>query len=79
MSGTPSILWVGRLDRNKDPLTVLAALEQALPALPTARVSMVVPDEAQDARAYRRDQIAQRIASSETLSDRVTLVWPSAA
>ncbi len=76
VSGTPSILWVGRLDRNKDPLTVLAALEHVLPALPDARVSMVVPDDVQDARAFRRDQIAQRIDSSNVLNDRVTLVGP---
>lgn len=32
--GDPALLWVGRLDRNKDPLTVLHAVRQALPALP---------------------------------------------
>jgi glycosyltransferase involved in cell wall biosynthesis len=37
----PAVLWVGRLDDNKDPLTVLAAFEQALVELPDARLTMV--------------------------------------
>ncbi|MBX6365164.1 MAG: glycosyltransferase family 4 protein [Gemmatimonadetes bacterium] len=32
--GDPALLWVGRLDANKDPLTVLDALSRALPLLP---------------------------------------------
>ncbi len=36
-----SILWVARLTENKDPMTALAALELALPALPHARCAMV--------------------------------------
>lgn len=27
MTGSPSLLWVGRLDDNKDPLTVLAGFQ----------------------------------------------------
>jgi glycosyltransferase involved in cell wall biosynthesis len=33
LHGDPCLLWVGRLDHNKDPLTVLSALSQALPRL----------------------------------------------
>ena len=32
--GDPAVLWVGRLDPNKDPLTILDAVEQAATALP---------------------------------------------
>ncbi len=39
--GDPAILWVGRLDDNKDPLTVLAAFEQLLVELPEATLTMV--------------------------------------
>jgi glycosyltransferase involved in cell wall biosynthesis len=39
-TGTPLILWVGRLTTNKDPLTVLDALERALPKIPEARAIM---------------------------------------
>ena len=38
MFGDPCLLWTGRLDANKDPLTVLAALERAVPRLPDARL-----------------------------------------
>jgi glycosyltransferase involved in cell wall biosynthesis len=32
--GDPAVLWVGNLDRNKDPLTVLTAISKAVPHLP---------------------------------------------
>jgi glycosyltransferase involved in cell wall biosynthesis len=34
LHGDPALLWVGHLDANKDPLTVLAAVRKALPSLP---------------------------------------------
>jgi glycosyltransferase involved in cell wall biosynthesis len=40
LSGAPLLLWVGRLDANKDPLTVLTAFEGLLPELPGARLAM---------------------------------------
>ncbi|HEX8655066.1 MAG TPA: glycosyltransferase family 4 protein [Allosphingosinicella sp.] len=36
--GDPALLWVGHLDGNKDPLTVLEAVRQALPSLPGLRL-----------------------------------------
>jgi glycosyltransferase involved in cell wall biosynthesis len=33
LAGDPCLLWVGHLDRNKDPLSVLSALEAAAPDL----------------------------------------------
>ena len=44
MSGTPAVLWVGRLDGNKDPLTVLDGFERALDTLPRATLTMLFGD-----------------------------------
>jgi glycosyltransferase involved in cell wall biosynthesis len=39
LDGDPCLLWVGNLDSNKDPLTVLDAMERAT-AIPNARLHM---------------------------------------
>lgn len=41
LPGSPALLWVGRLDANKDPLTVLAAFERLLAVRPAASLTMV--------------------------------------
>jgi glycosyltransferase involved in cell wall biosynthesis len=41
MIGEPVFLWVGRLDENKDPLTVLAGFELLLAKYPQARLYMI--------------------------------------
>ena len=64
----PVILWVGRLTTNKDPLTVLAGLEHALPQLPDARVVMVFGDDT------LLPVVEQRIAASELLQRAVVVV-----
>lgn len=38
LEGDPCLLWVGHLDRNKDPLTVLAGVSQAAQRLPQLRL-----------------------------------------
>ncbi len=38
IEGEPAVLWVGHLDGNKDPLTVLAGVSAALRALPRLRL-----------------------------------------
>jgi len=68
MRAEPRILWVGRLDSNKDPLTVLSALEMAMPRLEDGHVWMIYGDAPLEAA------VAQRIASSMMLRERVTLV-----
>jgi glycosyltransferase involved in cell wall biosynthesis len=68
MRASPAILWVGRLDANKDPLTVLSALEMALPRLPAAHAWMIYRDAPLEAT------VAQRIAASGVLRERVHLV-----
>jgi glycosyltransferase involved in cell wall biosynthesis len=39
--GSPAVLWVGRLNRNKDPLTVLDGFERSLARLPEATLTLV--------------------------------------
>jgi glycosyltransferase involved in cell wall biosynthesis len=43
--GDPAILWVGHLDANKDPPTVLEGFARALPQLPGARLTMIYDKE----------------------------------
>src|SRR5207237_868675 len=45
LAGDPLCLWVGRLDANKDPLTVLRGFEIAVRRLPEARLVMVYDEE----------------------------------
>lgn len=65
VTGNPVILWVGRLTTNKDPLTVLDGLEQALPQLPGAKVVMVFGDET------LLPDVDERVRRSALLSSRV--------
>jgi glycosyltransferase involved in cell wall biosynthesis len=41
LPGSPAILWVGRLDANKDPVTVLNAFERVQRQLPRAHLTFV--------------------------------------
>jgi glycosyltransferase involved in cell wall biosynthesis len=68
MRGTPALLWVARLDPNKDPLTVVAAFERALDALPDASLTMVCRGGA------LADAVRARVATSASLRARVRLV-----
>ena len=67
VDGAPAILWVGRLNDNKDPLTVLDGFERALASLPGARLSMVFSE------APLVERVRKRIHRSAVLSDRVRL------
>ena len=68
MRGRPAILWVGRLNANKDPLTVLEAFERALATLPEATLTMLYGS------SELGDAVSARIARSAALRDRVRLV-----
>ena len=46
LDGEPAVLWVGRLNENKDPLTVIEGFAQGLARLPRAVLTMVYTDEA---------------------------------
>ncbi|MGE5245795.1 MAG: glycosyltransferase family 4 protein [Betaproteobacteria bacterium] len=68
VDGDPAVLWVGRLNENKDPLTVLSGFERALGDVPGAVLSMV----------YAEDDllplVRERLDQSPALSARVRLV-----
>jgi glycosyltransferase involved in cell wall biosynthesis len=65
LPGAPALLWVGRLNANKDPLTILDGFERALPALPGAALTMVFGE------ADLWPEVARRIEASPTLAGRV--------
>jgi glycosyltransferase involved in cell wall biosynthesis len=68
VDGAPAMLWVGRLNPNKDPLTVLAGFERAAGRLATATLTMI----------YGSDDllpaVRERIDRSPVLKARVRLV-----
>jgi glycosyltransferase involved in cell wall biosynthesis len=65
LPGRPALLWVGRLDANKDPLTVLEGLAQASVSLPDAALTMVFGEDgllpAVEARLARDSSLAARV------------------
>ena len=66
--GDPAVLWVGRLDDNKDPLTILDAIEIAARDLPGLQLWCCFHDQPLLAK------VAARIAASSVLAGRVHLV-----
>jgi glycosyltransferase involved in cell wall biosynthesis len=69
LDGDPVVLWVGRLDPNKDPLTVLAGFEAALAGLPDARLYMAYSDH-----CPLLDAVRTRIAGNPRLEASVRLL-----
>lgn len=68
VTGWPALLWVGRLNANKDPLAVLDGFEHVLRHLPAATLTMIFQDG--DLLA----PIQRRLAASGLLGARVRLV-----
>lgn len=68
MQGAPVFLWVGRLDDNKDPLTVLNGFKIFLAKYPRARLYMIYSDD------QLLPQVIQLIASSGVLQNQVVLL-----
>ena len=68
VDGSPALLWVGRLNANKDPLTVLDGFERSLSALPAATVTMIYTSE------DVLPAVRERIVRSAVLKERVRLV-----
>jgi glycosyltransferase involved in cell wall biosynthesis len=68
IAGTTNFLWVGRLNANKDPLTVLTGFEQYLSINTGAKLYMI----------YQTDdllnEVINKFASNQLLADAVTLV-----
>jgi glycosyltransferase involved in cell wall biosynthesis len=68
MPGSPALLWVGRLDENKDPLTILHGFERVAAAHPRAMLTMVFGTDGLLPR------VTARIAASPVLAGRVRLL-----
>lgn len=68
VSGTPLLLWVGHLDANKDPLTVLSGIAQAARVLPALELWCCFGK----ARLLRR--VRRRILSDPLLARRTHLL-----
>jgi len=68
VEGDPAVLWVGHLDTNKDPLTVLAGVSAAIRGLPRLRFHCCF------GAAPLLPQVQQLIASDPGLRERVTLL-----
>ena len=66
--GDPCLLWVGRLDENKDPLTVLDAVDRVIPELPDVRLWCLYSS------APLLDAVRKRLDASPRLSERVRLL-----
>lgn len=68
VKGSPALLWVGRLDANKDPITVLRGVELAAARLPGITCWMIYNS------AEIEDRVRDYVAASAELRDRVKLV-----
>lgn len=68
LQGSPVFLWVGRLDENKDPLSVLDGLEMIFSKHTDATLYMVYNDN------ELLDKVQQKISSSVTLKSKVYLL-----
>jgi glycosyltransferase involved in cell wall biosynthesis len=68
VEGEPLVLWVGHLDENKDPLTVLEGVSKAVGALPGLQLWCCF------GVAPLLGAVQERIASDRNLSDRVHLL-----
>ncbi|HEY2446898.1 MAG TPA: glycosyltransferase family 4 protein [Rhizomicrobium sp.] len=68
LHGRPAILWVGHLNANKDPITILEAFSLALPRLPDACLWYCYQ------HAPLLDRLRTRLAAEPGLSERVHLL-----
>jgi glycosyltransferase involved in cell wall biosynthesis len=68
MYGVPAFLWVGRLNENKDPLTMLDGLEIVFADLQDARLWMIYTDATLEAA------VRVQVERSPVLRERVFLV-----
>lgn len=66
--GSPCLVWVGRLNRNKDPITVLRAVELAAAELEDVRLWCCFTE------APLLSRVQARIDRSPVLRDRVALI-----
>lgn len=70
MKGENNCLWVGRLNQNKDPITVLNGFEKYLSIYPEARLYMIFQED------DLLNDVAKRIKESPVLRNAVFLQGP---
>jgi glycosyltransferase involved in cell wall biosynthesis len=68
MDGSISFLWVGRLNENKDPITVLKGFEKYFAINPAAKLYMIYQED------DLLDEVRGLINQSQLLKDHVVLV-----
>lgn len=68
IGGDPCLLWIGRLQEGKDPMTVLDAVAMASERVPGLRLWMAYGE------APMEDAVRARVAADPRLSDRVRLL-----
>ena len=68
LHGDPCVLWVGRFDDNKDPLTVLDAVERVIPRTPGVELWCLYSD------APMLGKVQSRLDASPELRKRVHLL-----
>src|SRR5437588_322062 len=67
IAGDPAVLWVGRLDANKSPLTILDGIDRAARELPALTLTMVY------GAGDLEDAVRSRVSGSPWLSAHVRL------
>ena len=72
MAGSPALLWVGRLNANKDPITVLNGFARVLSTLPDATLTMIYGDETKLAEVRYRIEQSSALRSGVRLLGRVS-------
>jgi glycosyltransferase involved in cell wall biosynthesis len=68
MKGAPAFLWVGRLDNNKDPLTVLSGFQTLFGRHPEGMLYMVYSD------GELLKEVEEKVSNSDALKARVKLL-----
>lgn len=70
IAGDPCLVWLGRLDANKDPVTILRAFAAVVAGLPGARLWLCYR------AAPLRSEVERAIAEDDRLRGRVHLLGP---
>jgi glycosyltransferase involved in cell wall biosynthesis len=68
INGDPVFLWVGRLDENKDPLTILDGFDEVFQKYPAAKFYMIYSED------NLIGDVKNKIDNSDTLKPRVRLL-----